>query len=133
MKITKYITKQLENMENVREILNKLNQFSSKEASALDKKVVLDNGIIVTYRVKENVRNENEIQMGEMVFQAVLCISLGDGDSITWGCESNEENFEVVRWFYRREKLMDNEQRKNRDRDTQKLKSLIELNKGYFY
>jgi len=108
-------------MENVRELLDQLNKFSVIDASKYDKEVLLENDIKVTYRIKGNSRYKN------FTFQAVLYITLGNSEPITWGCIEEEENHEVVKWFELKESSMYKKKQAQIDRDTQILKSLIKL------
>ena len=108
-------------MKNVRELLNQLNKFSVIDASKYDKEVLLENDIKVTYRIKGNSRYKN------FTFQAVLYITLGNSEPITWGCIEEEENHEVVKWFELKESSMYKKKQAQIDRDTQILKSLIKL------
>lgn len=108
-------------MENVRELLNQLNKFSVIDASKYDKEVLLENDIKVTYRIKGNSRYKN------FTFQAVLYITLGNSEPITWGCIEEQENHEVVKWFELKESSMYKKKQAQIDRDTQILKSLIKL------
>ncbi len=108
-------------MENVRELLDQLNKFSVIDASKYDKEVLLENDIKVTYRIKGNSRYKN------FTFQAVLYITLGNSEPITWGCIEEQENHEVVKWFELKESSMYKKKQAQIDRDTQILKSLIKL------
>jgi len=108
-------------MKNVRELLNQLNKFSVIDASKYDKEVLLENDIKVTYRIKGNSRYKN------FTFQAVLYITLGNSEPITWGCIEEEENHEVVKWFELKESSIYKKKQAQIDRDTQILKSLIKL------
>lgn len=108
-------------MENVRELLNQLNKFSVIDASKYDKEVLLENDIKVTYRIKGNSRYK------DLTFQAVLYITLGNSEPMTWGCIDEEENHEVVKWFELKESSLYKKKQAQRDRDTQILKSLIKL------
>lgn len=106
-------------MENVRELLNNLNKFSVIDASKHDKEVLLENDIKVTYRIKGNSRDK------DLTFQAVLYITLGKSEPITWGCIDEEENHEVVKWFELKDASLYKKKQAQIDRDTQILKSLI--------
>tara|TARA_R110002020_G_C15694852_1_gene720228 strand:- start:90 stop:506 length:417 start_codon:yes stop_codon:yes gene_type:complete len=110
-------------MESVRELLNELNTYSVKDANAINKKVLFKNGIEATYHVKNNLRNE------DMVFQAVLVISYKNSEPITWGCTTNEDNYQVVRWFERKDAGMLQKKNKERETDTRILASLIDVSK----
>lgn len=113
-------------MENVRELLNQLNKFSVIDASKYDKEVLLENDIKVTYRIKGNI-TEYIRRHNRSTFQAVLYITLGNSEPITWGCIDEEENHEVVKWFELKESSLYKKKQAQRDRDTQILKSLIKL------
>jgi len=108
-------------MKNVRQFLDQLNKFSVIDASKYDKEVLLENDIKVTYRIKGNSRYK------DLTFQAVLYITLGNSEPITWGCIEEEENHEVVKWFELKEASLYKKKQAQRDRDTQILKSLIKL------
>lgn len=108
-------------MENVRELLEQLNKFSVIDASKYDKEVLLENDIKVTYRIKGNSRYK------DLTFQAVLYITLGNSEPITWGCMEEEENHEIVKWFELKEFSSYEKKQAKIDRDTQILKSLIKL------
>tara|TARA_R110001592_G_scaffold214127_1_gene467028 strand:+ start:2788 stop:3114 length:327 start_codon:yes stop_codon:yes gene_type:complete len=108
-------------MEDVRELLDQLNKFSVIDASKYDKEVLLENDIKATYRIKGNSRYK------DLTFQAVLYITLGNSEPITWGCINEEENHEVVKWFELKEASLYKKKQAQRDRDTQILKSLIKL------
>lgn len=109
--------------ESVRELLNELNRYSVVDANAIDRKVLLKNDIEVTYHVKNNMHNK------EMVFQAVLVISYKNSEPITWGCTTNEDNYQVVRWFELKDSSMLKKKTRERDTDTQILASLIDISK----
>jgi len=64
-----------------------------------------------------------------MVFQAVLVISYKNSEPITWGCTTNEDNYEVVRWFELKDSGMLKKKTIERDTDTQILASLIDVSK----
>tara|TARA_R100001440_G_scaffold25946_1_gene42213 strand:+ start:1090 stop:1425 length:336 start_codon:yes stop_codon:yes gene_type:complete len=110
-------------MENVRELLNELNRYSVVDANAINRKVLLQNDMEVTYHVRNNLHNK------DMVFQAVLVISYKNSEPITWGCTTNEDNYEVVRWFERKDAGMLKKKTRERDTDTQILASLIDVSK----
>jgi len=109
--------------ESVRELLNELNRYSVVDANAIDRKVLLENDMEVTYHVKNNMHNK------EMVFQAVLFISYKNSEPIRWGCTTNEDNYQVVRWFQLKDSAMFEKKTRQRDTDTQVLASLIDVSK----
>tara|TARA_R100000734_G_C3206562_1_gene23373 strand:- start:120 stop:458 length:339 start_codon:yes stop_codon:yes gene_type:complete len=109
--------------ESVRELLNELNRYSVIDANAIDRKVLLENDMEVTYHVKNNMHNK------EMVFQAVLVISYKNSEPITWGCTTNEDNYQVVKWFGLKEFAILEKKAKQRSTDTQVLSSLIDVSK----
>ena len=109
--------------ESVRELLNELNRYSVVDANAIDRKVLLENDMEVTYHIKNNIHNK------DMVFQAVLVISYKNSEPITWGCTTNEDNYEVVRWFELKDSAILKKKTRQRDTDTQVLASLIDVSK----
>ena len=110
-------------MESVRELLNELNIYSVVDANAINRKVLLQNDIEVTYHTCNNLHNK------DMVFQAVLVISYKNSEPITWGCTTNEDNYQVVRWFELKDSGMLKRKTRDRDTDTQILASLIDVSK----
>jgi len=110
-------------MESVRELLNELNRYSVVDANAINRKVLLQNDIEVTYHTRNNLHNK------DMVFQAVLVISYKNSEPIIWGCTTNEDNYQVVRWFELKDSGMLKRKTRDRDTDTQVLASLIDVSK----
>ena len=64
-----------------------------------------------------------------MVFQAVLVISYRNSEPIVWGCTTNDDNYQVVRWFELKESSILKKKAKQRSTDTQVLASLIDVSK----
>ena len=109
--------------ESVRELLDELNRYSVVDANAIDRKVLLESDIEVTYHIKSNMHDK------EMVFQAVLGISYKISEPIIWGCTTNEDNYQVVKWFGLKDSAMFEKKARQRETDTQVLASLIDVSK----
>ena len=107
-------------MENVKELLQKLDRFAvvaNKENSK--KTIYLENGLEVNYRVEINPK------YGDL-FQAVMWVKKDGVSGTSWGCDGMDENRAVVEWFVQKEVIayeMESAKRKKTEADIKRLLS----------
>ncbi len=107
-------------MENVKELLQKLDRFAvvANEENN-DKTIHLENGLEVNYRVEVNT-------MCVDLFQAVMWVKKDGVCGTSWGCTDMEESREVVEWFYKKSEIalkMESDERKKAEADIKRLLS----------
>ena len=107
-------------MENVKELLQKLDRFAVVANKENGKKTIhLENGLEVNYRVEVHPR------YGDL-FQVYMWVKKDGVSGTSWGCADMDENRAVVEWFVQKEVIayeMESAKRKKTEADIKRLLS----------
>jgi len=102
------------------ELLKKLSTFNV--VSATSNKVVLDNGMLVSYRIKTQKSSGAMIFTTTFVAEISICLNDADYHHTAW---DEEENRLVVNWFNNMENQYTHEAYEKRHRDNETLLGLL--------